>query len=193
MMTFPIAVLVGGALHRVFHYAQDFTGPDDVQHPTAAWACWSEADWAEMCPGWTLVAFVDHRPADTLTHRYVQRPEADWDMSADALTVTYQAVALSAPEMEQARAALRRRYGDAIQRHLDATAQARAYDSIHTAVSYDGDPNPTWAAEGAAAKAWRSAVWTAAFAIMAAVEAGARPQPTEADLIAELPAVEWPE
>lgn len=79
-----------------------------------------------------------------------------------------------------------------VQRHLDGVARERRYDSIQTAVSYRDDPNPQFAAEGQAAFAWRSAVWTAALAILAEVEAGERPLPTDADLIAALPAMVWP-
>nr|WP_245454062.1 hypothetical protein [Aquabacter cavernae] len=79
-----------------------------------------------------------------------------------------------------------------VQAHLDATAQERRYDSAQTAVSYRDDPNPQFAAEGEALFAWRSAVWTAALAILAEVEAGVRPIPSDAELIAELPAMVWP-
>jgi hypothetical protein len=86
----------------------------------------------------------------------------------------------------------KRRLADAVQRHLDTAAQARGYDSIHTAVSYAGDLNPAWDAEGQAAKAWRSAVWVACYAVMAEVAAGTRTIPSEAELIAALPAIVWP-
>lgn len=80
-----------------------------------------------------------------------------------------------------------------VQAHLDATARLRRYDNIQTAVSYRDDPNPQFAAEGAALFAWRSAVWTAALAILAQVEAGEMPIPSDADLIAALPEMVWPE
>lgn len=81
----------------------------------------------------------------------------------------------------------------AVQQHLDATARARRYDSIHTAIGYRGDPNPVFAAEAEALFVWRSQVWTAALAILADVEAGTRPAPDEETLIAELPAMVWPD
>lgn len=80
-----------------------------------------------------------------------------------------------------------------VQGHLDATARQRRYDSIQTAVSYRDDPNPVFAAEGEALFAWRSAVWTAALAILADVEAGEMPIPSDAALIAALPEMVWPE
>lgn len=92
-VTFPVAVVVGGALHRVFRGPVDFVGPDGIQHPREAWTCWADADWAVMCPGWALVPLLDSRPADTLTHTYSQAPETEWTVSADAVTVTYAGVA----------------------------------------------------------------------------------------------------
>jgi len=92
-----------------------------------------------------------------------------------------------APSQVMARAAA------VIQAHLDATARLRRYDSIQTAVSYRDDPNPQFSAEGQAAFLWRSAVWTSALHILAEVEAGERPVPSDADLIAALPAMVWPE
>jgi hypothetical protein len=80
-----------------------------------------------------------------------------------------------------------------IQRHLDATAQTRNYDSIHTAVGYRGDPNPVFDAEAQALFTWRSSVWTAGLAIMADVAAEVRPMPSEAQIISELPAMTWPD
>lgn len=79
-------------------------------------------------------------------------------------------------------------YTAAVQCHLDAAARARGYDGILSACSYDGDPDPGFAAEAAAFKAWRSAVWRYGYAQLDAVQAGQRPQPTVAELIAELPA-----
>jgi hypothetical protein len=83
-------------------------------------------------------------------------------------------------------------YARAIQARLDATARERQYDSIQAAVSYLGDPNPTYAAEAAALRDWRSAVWTYALAQLALVAAGDRAPPTVTDLLAELPTIVWP-
>lgn len=80
----------------------------------------------------------------------------------------------------------------AVQRHLDATARGHRYDGILSACSYDGDPDPVFAAEAAAFKAWRSAVWRYGVGVLAAVEAGTRTVPTEAELMAELPAFAMP-
>ncbi len=93
----------------------------------------------------------------------------------------------------EAREHLRKRMTDAIQAHLDTTARTRNYDSIQSAITYRGDPNPQFAAEGQALFEWRSAVWTYATEQLAAVEAGDREAPETAEaFIAELPPFEWP-
>lgn len=83
-------------------------------------------------------------------------------------------------------------YSAAVQQLLDATAGERRYDSIQTAVTYRDDPNPQFASEAAALFAWRSAVWTYAYAELAKVEAGQRAVPTIAEFLTELPSIDWP-
>lgn len=80
-------------------------------------------------------------------------------------------------------------YEAAIRDHLDDAARARGYDGILSAITYRDDPNPSYAAEGAAFFVWRSAVWTYAYGQMAAVQAGERVQPTVDELLCELPAL----
>ena len=81
----------------------------------------------------------------------------------------------------------------AIQRHMESTSIGRGYDSVLSISSYDNDPNPRFAAEAAAFKTWRSAVWSYAITVLAECTAGTRPIPTEAALIASLPLIIWPE
>lgn len=83
-------------------------------------------------------------------------------------------------------------YRVAIQAKVDATAQARSYDSGITCASYVGSTNADWAAEASAFVAWRDAVWMHAYTELAQVEAGLRPRPTIPQIIAELPAIIWP-
>lgn len=83
-------------------------------------------------------------------------------------------------------------YRRAIQSHVDATAQQRAYDSGVTCSSYVNSTNPTWAAEAAAFVAWRDTVWAYAYAELEKVEGATRPQPSVAEIVAELPAMVWP-
>lgn len=80
-----------------------------------------------------------------------------------------------------------RDYTAALQRHLDAGAQACGYDGILSAASYAAVAGP-FQAEGVSFAVWRSDVWAHGTAALAAVQAGQRAQPTIAELLAELPA-----
>ena len=82
-------------------------------------------------------------------------------------------------------------YKAAVQRHLDAAAQAKNYDHIISACSYAAAPN-IFQTESLAFLDWRAAVWQSCYGIMGAVEQQLRPAPTIAELIAELPALVLP-
>lgn len=79
-----------------------------------------------------------------------------------------------------------------VQEHLDARARERGYDGILSAASYATSVNPRFGPEGAAYRDWRDAVWSHCYQVLADVQASARPVPTEAELIAELPALVLP-
>lgn len=79
----------------------------------------------------------------------------------------------------------------AIQGHLDATAQSRKYDTILSLVSYAGSPTVKFNDEGTAGVVWRDAVWSYGEQVVADVLAGEREAPTAAELISELPIIEW--
>ncbi len=80
-----------------------------------------------------------------------------------------------------------------IQEHMDTVARGRRYDSIASLVSYAGDSDPIFNAEGTAGKAWRSACWLKGKEVEAAVLNGDRQIPTKSELIAELPVFNWGE
>lgn len=80
-----------------------------------------------------------------------------------------------------------RDYTDAVQAQLDAEAQSHGYDGVLSAASYAAVAGP-FQAEGVSFAAWRSACWAHCYAVLADVQAQTRPQPTVADLLAELPA-----
>lgn len=85
-----------------------------------------------------------------------------------------------------------RRATDAVQAHMDATAQARGYDDIKSAVTYADEPTvASFQAEGRAFRKWRSEVWAHCYVVMAAVQGGAA-MPTMDDLIAGLPVLVMP-
>lgn len=81
----------------------------------------------------------------------------------------------------------------AIEERTEAVARERGYASTVACATYDKTPTPLWQAEGEAFVAWRDAVWVYAFAQLALVQAGQRAVPTIAELIAELPVIEWPQ
>ena len=83
-------------------------------------------------------------------------------------------------------------YKAAIVAHLDAAAQARLYDGAVSIATYVNSTNPAWAAEATAFVAWRDAVWAYAYTELDKVMAGTRAQPTVAEILAELPAIQWP-
>ena len=84
-------------------------------------------------------------------------------------------------------------YAAAVQAHVDAAAQSRGYRDGFALAGYATSTVPTWAAEAAAFVAWRDAVWVYAHEQLALVQAEARAQPPVEDLVAELPAIDWPE
>ena len=81
----------------------------------------------------------------------------------------------------------------AIQAHLDNFARTRNYDGILSAATYATSTVPKFRAEGQYAVEARDATWAKGYEIMGAVMAGQRAMPTLEDVIAELPALEWPE
>lgn len=80
-------------------------------------------------------------------------------------------------------------YNSSIQGVLDAYAVSLQYDDMNTMVSYVASTNAQFKSDATAAIAWRDAVWTSAYATLAAVEAGTTPAPASvAAFLATLPA-----
>lgn len=107
-------------------------------------------------------------------------------------TIDWGQLVTAAGKAEQAAQQLRDAVARAVQSHLDAVARERDYDGIASLCSYAGDPNPQFAAEGAAGVAWRSAVWSVIARIEADVRAGLRPAPSPEAVLPELPEIVWP-
>lgn len=80
----------------------------------------------------------------------------------------------------------------AVQAYLDKAAKERGYDGILSLCSYTTSTDLTFAAEGQAGVNFRDAVWRKCYEVLAAVEAGVRLAPSEAELLFELPAMVWP-
>ena len=81
----------------------------------------------------------------------------------------------------------------AIQAHLDRFAQTRNYDNIMSAATYATSIVPKFRAEGQYAVEARDLTWAKGYVIMDAVLAGSRPMPAIEEVMAELPALAWPE
>lgn len=80
-----------------------------------------------------------------------------------------------------------------VQQLLDSTAAERNYDNIFTALTYLDSKNPKFAAEAAALRDWRDAMWTKCYEYLAKVEAGEIVIPDNWEAVkAELPSFEWP-
>lgn len=80
----------------------------------------------------------------------------------------------------------------AVQRHMDSVAGERNYDNIISCCTYATSSNAKFSAEGQAAVAWRDNVWVVCYEVLDEVKSGQRAIPTEAELIALLPALVWP-
>lgn len=122
---------------------------------------------------------ADGIPVDAATHAYLLQRQAEGmhiEPGPDG-----RPVAVVPPEPTEAEQL--HHLNIAVQIHLNKVAQSLGYDSIDRAISYAEDPAvPAWQAEGQALRAWRSAVWLAAFDAMKT-----RPLPTQAALLATLP------
>lgn len=82
-------------------------------------------------------------------------------------------------------------YENAVQAHLDQTAQSRDYDNTYTCLSYLSSTDEIWRRESNAFNAWRDQVWRQCHEILNAVMAGKIEPPTVEELIAQLPAIDW--
>jgi hypothetical protein len=77
-----------------------------------------------------------------------------------------------------------------VQSWLDEQARALGYDDIKSAVTYADEPVvPKFQQEGQALRRLRSLAWARFYEILNEVQAGQRPIPTEAELIAEMEAL----
>jgi hypothetical protein len=81
----------------------------------------------------------------------------------------------------------------AIRNHVDAVAQAKNYDNAWSLAGYVSSTIPEWAEQAQVFVAWRDQVWSFALAEFAEIQAGTKPVPTIAELVASLPEIEWPE
>lgn len=83
-------------------------------------------------------------------------------------------------------------YAEAIQKHIDTTAQSKDYENGVSLVSYNDSTNTKWASEAQTFIVWRDSVWAYAYNLMEQVKQGLAVQPTIEQLIAQLPQIVWP-
>jgi len=77
---------------------------------------------------------------------------------------------------------------DDVQAWLDYTAQGNGYDTLASCISYSASAIATWAADAAAAIAWRDAVWLACFQWQQSASTNPPATfPTSTEVIAQLP------
>lgn len=74
---------------------------------------------------------------------------------------------------------------------MDATVHERGYNNINTCASYRGSKIAKFNKEGTAAFAWRDAVYVALYQYLDDVLCGRKPIPEVAELLAELPQLDW--
>ena len=74
-----------------------------------------------------------------------------------------------------------------LDQHMDAQVAPRDFDGIQTAITWADSTNPTWAADGIAAKSFRQRCYEIAYKIESDVLAGLRAVPTPAQFSSEMP------
>lgn len=94
------------------------------------------------------------------------------------------------PTPEEIAAALQAQYTALIQSMLDKEAQKLGYDDCNSVCTYVDTGVAKFDAEGVAFRKWRSAVWAKGYELLAEVQAGTRPIPTEEELVELLPKLE---
>jgi len=133
---------------------------------------------------------------------YLQKPVYDLDTQKlvqdrqpslidGVWSIGYAIVNLTQEEIDNNIKLLTKKYMDAVQEHLDTTAQERNYGGILSLCTYATSPNTTFATEGQAGVAWRDACWTYATQVLSDVNNNIRTMPTIEELIQELPTITW--
>ena len=115
---------------------------------------------------------------------------ADW-MAADGKVKVVENGKFTWREPEKTPEEIVKEYEDAVQSHLDATAQSKGYDNTYTCLSYLSSTDETWQRESNIFNAWRDTVWRKCHEVLNAVIAGEIQPPTVDELISQLPKIEW--
>lgn len=94
--------------------------------------------------------------------------------------------------LNQPRTPVEADYIAAAQNLLDTGAQSKGYDSMLSLASYVTSSNATFKAQAAAGIAWRDAVWTEGYSVLAQIKAGTMTAPTLEAFLALMPVANWP-
>lgn len=86
---------------------------------------------------------------------------------------------------------LQAKYTRLVQDYMDKAVQTRGYDDVFTCISYVDSTDEIFRREAQAVLAWRDKVWRMCYEVLAEVKAGKRAVPSEAELLAMLPKLEW--
>ena len=86
---------------------------------------------------------------------------------------------------------LQKKYTKLVQNYMDKIVQAKGYDDVFTCISYVDSTDEVFRREAQAVLAWRDKVWRLCYDILADVNAGRRAVPSESELLAMLPKLEW--
>ncbi|WP_395459836.1 hypothetical protein ACHMW5_35785 (plasmid) [Azospirillum melinis] len=151
-MNLPIAIVAEGAVLHVITNPYQLEGPDGTRHPASLWGTTTAEEWADRCRGWTFLPVIDTPPTDP-TKTHTRAPESEWEVTAEAVTVTYRttdkspqqlAVDLAAAQTE-AVDQVNREAGEARARFITVTiGQEGTYiDKGNEATAFLADEAPT--------------------------------------------------
>lgn len=127
---------------------------------------------------------IDYVLADDGDGSYI----AEWNLSSVKPTIQE----LKSIESEAIKSSIKRHLEIVVDRHLNEQAAERGYDSIHTCRINAGSGHQKYDAEGQACQNLYNITWDKCWEILADVNSGVRPVPTENELISELPSIVWP-
>lgn len=132
-----------------------------------------------------LIAFKDDKDGLYMTEVEDENDMPEWAKNMKRCPVP--------PAAQPTPQQLEAQFTAVIQQRLDDFARQRNYDGILSACTYATSTVAKFKAEGQACVNLRDATWSAAYDILAQVQAGTRPMPQSiADIEADLPPLVWP-
>ena len=125
---------------------------------------------------------------DPTTHKVVVKGIENID---GVWTQTVEVVPLTEEEIQIAFDARIQFFKNIVSEYLDQAVIEKGYDNIVSACSYAGYPNE-YQLEAQAAIEFRASVWSMCYTILDDVKNKVRTEPTEEELLNELPTIVWP-